>query len=71
MSSLSLPQIAGSKLRILIKENYDSQQEFADDYNLELRTVNRYINEGINKLDLIQELADFFKVDPKFFITLE
>jgi len=69
MSNLSLQQIAGNKLRKLIKENYDSQQDFAYDYHLELRTISRYINEGINRLDVIQELADFFNVDPKYFVT--
>lgn len=63
MNSLSPQQIAGRTLRRLIQENYSSQEEFAYDYGLEIRTVSRYINNGINKIDIIQQLADFFKID--------
>lgn len=54
--------VAGEKLRQLIKANYSSQEEFAFDYPMDLRTVSRYINNGITKIDTIQELAEFFKV---------
>lgn len=54
---------AGQKLRQLIQENFRTQEDFAYRYGMELRTVNRYINQGINKVDIIQELADFFNVD--------
>jgi len=63
MEQLSPQQIAGQNLRRLIQENYPSQEEFSYDYGLELRTVSRYINNGINKIDAIQQLADFFKVE--------
>ena len=63
MSTLSPQQRAGNALRRLIQENYPSQEAFAYDSNLDIRTVSRYINNGINKIDTIQELADFFKVD--------
>lgn len=56
-------QLAGITLRRLIKENYDSQEEFANDFGMEIRTVSRYINNGINKIDAIQELADFFDME--------
>lgn len=62
MDKLPLKQIAGGNLRRLIRENYRTQEEFAYDYGLDIRSVNRYINEGINKTDTIQELAEFFKV---------
>lgn len=54
---------AGIVLRRLIQENYSTQEEFALDFGQELRTVNRWINQGINKIDKVQELADFFQVD--------
>ncbi len=63
MGKLSPQQIAGQNLRRLIQENYPSQEEFSYDYGLELRTVSRYINNGINKIDAIQQLANFFKVE--------
>ena len=63
MRNLSPQQLAGLNLRRLIQENYSSQEEFAYDYGIELRSVSRYINNGINKIDAIQQLADFFNVD--------
>ena len=60
---------AGRKLRQLIQENFRTQEEFAERYGCELRTVNRYINNGIGKIAIIQELADFFQVDFIDFFT--
>lgn len=54
---------AGTVLRRLIRENFSSQEEFAVAYGVELRTVSRYINQGINKVDALQELAEFFQID--------
>lgn len=63
MTQLPLRQKAGNALRRLIQENYATQEDFAYDYGLDIRSVSRYINNGISKIDTIQELADFFKVD--------
>lgn len=63
MTVLSPQKIAGENLKRLIKENYPSQEEFAFDYGTDVRTVSRYVNNGINKLDTIQELAYFFGVE--------
>lgn len=66
------PQLqAGTVLRRLIAENYLSQEEFAYDYGADIRTVSRYINNGINKIDVIQELAEFFDVPFEFFFKTE
>lgn len=59
---LSPERMAGEALRKLIQENYASQEDFAYEYGADLRTVSRYINNGINKVNVIQELADFFGV---------
>lgn len=69
MSHLTASQKAGKALRTLIQKHYASQEEFAYDYGLELRTVSRYINQGITKVDVVQELADFFSVDFGYFFT--
>ena len=70
MSDLDFALCAGNRLRQLIKENYSSQEEFAYDFGLEIRTVSRYINNGINKINVVQELADFFSVPfTSFFAT--
>ena len=71
VAELSLNQIAGLRLRKLIQANYQTQQEFADDYGLELRAVRRYINQGITKVSTIQELAFFFGVDASDFFRLD
>jgi len=69
MEKFSPQQIAGKTLRRLINENYKSQEEFSYDYGLDIRNVSRYINNVINKINAIQSLADFFKVDfMEFFI---
>lgn len=62
--SLSYKKIAGDNLRRFISESKcGSQQEFAIQFNATIRTVNRWINEGINSLDIVEEIADFFGVD--------
>lgn len=63
MRNIDASKKAGQILRRLIQENYSSQEEFAYDFGAELRTVNRYVNNGINKVNVIQELAEFFNVD--------
>lgn len=67
MAELSYALMAGQTLKRLIKENYPSQEEFAYDYGADIRTISRYINNGINKIDVIQELAEFFDVPFEFF----
>jgi len=62
MSNFDAAKQAGNVLRHLIQANYSSQEEFAYDFGAEIRTVSRYINQGINKISTIQELADFFGV---------
>lgn len=63
MTQLPLRQKAGNTLRRLIQENYATQEDFAYDYGLDIRSVSRYVNSGISKIDTIQELAEFFRVD--------
>lgn len=63
MKGLSPQMKAGCKLRELIERDYKTQEEFAYEYGAEIRTVSRYVNSGINKLDVIQSLADFFGVE--------
>lgn len=62
MTNFSLQMKVGQKLRTLIMENYESQEDFAYDYGADIRTISRYVNNGINKIDIIQDLADFFGI---------
>ncbi len=61
---------AGLVLKRLIQERYSSQEEFALDYGMELRTVSRYVNQGINKISVVQELADFFALEFEDFFRI-
>ncbi len=69
MTDMSPQMKAGQKLRQLISENYRTQEEFAERFNTDIRTINRYINQGINKIAVIQELADLFHMDFVDFFT--
>lgn len=55
-------QCAGKKLKRLISENYSSQEEFSFAVGYELRTISRYVNQGINKVDTLQFFAEHFNV---------
>lgn len=69
MTALSSKMKAANTLRRLIAENYETQQDFAEHFGTDIRTVSRYINEGISKVDVIQELAVHFCVrDVDFFV---
>lgn len=65
MSNLSPRMKAGQKLRALIAESErcKSQEDFAEQYGADVRTISRYINNGIKDVDLIQDLADWFGVE--------
>ena len=71
MTELSPQMLAGNRLRKLIAENFDSQEDFAYEFGIDVRTVSRYVNCGINKLDIIQELADWFGIEIMDFFTRE
>ena len=60
MDNMDASLRAGKCLRLLIQQNYSTQEEFAFDIHAELRTVNRWINQGISKIDTIQYLANHF-----------
>ena len=49
MSKVDATRFAGEVLRRLIKENYSSQEEFAFEFGADVRTISRYINNGITK----------------------
>lgn len=56
--------VAGANLKRLIKESgLGTQQKFALTFHTDVRTVGRWVNHGIDKLSIIKQIADFFKVD--------
>lgn len=69
MSEINFQQKAGLFLKKLIQEYYSSQEDFAYDFGTDIRTVSRYVNNGINKVSTIQELAEFFRVSFQDFFS--
>lgn len=56
--------VVGENLRNLIKESdLKTQEEFAFRFGTDVRTVSRWINHGIDSLETIQQIADFFDLD--------
>lgn len=62
MSDFDASRCAGAFLKRLIEENGMTQESFAFDFGADVRTVNRYVNNGINKITVLQELAEYFQV---------
>ena len=59
-----LSQIAGERLKRLIKESkYQTQEEFAFAFGAETRTLSRWLNQGVRNIDTLEQLADFLSVD--------
>lgn len=70
MNDIDFSLNAGKVLKRLIRDNYDTQEEFAYDFGTDIRTVSRYVNQGINKVSVLQELASFFRISiTDFFYT--
>lgn len=59
-----LGKVVGANLRRLIKGSaYRTQAEFAYAFGVDERTVRRWVSSGIEKVYIIDEIADFFKID--------
>ncbi|MBO5312632.1 MAG: helix-turn-helix transcriptional regulator [Clostridia bacterium] len=63
--------IAGENLKRLIKQSdCKTQAEFAYRFGTSPRNVSRWINEGIESLSIIQQIASFFGVDALTLLSL-
>ena len=72
MGDKRIEVICGRNLRKFIKEKDKTQQNFAHNYGVELRTVSRWLNEGhLKNVDDIQSLAQYFKKDWREFFQDE
>ncbi|MFI3163631.1 MAG: helix-turn-helix transcriptional regulator [Bacillota bacterium] len=70
-NNISRSLAAGQKLKSLIKTSqYRTQEEFAFAFSVNTRTVGRWVSEGINSLETIEQLADFFAIDFLDFLSL-
>ena len=63
--------VAGANLKRLIKNSeYKTQEEFAFEFGIDVRTIRRWVNKGIKNLDTIQQIADFFGIDALAFFSV-
>ena len=59
-----LGKVVGANLKRLIKDStYRTQAEFAYAFGVDERTVRRWIGKGVEKLYIVDELANFFNID--------
>lgn len=62
MNNPSYSIVAGRALKKVLSIHKMSQQDFAFDYGCDIRTVSRYINNGISKIQDIEYIANFFDI---------
>jgi transcriptional regulator with XRE-family HTH domain len=66
----ALSLIAGANLKRLIKNSkLKTQDEFAYEFGTDVRTIGRWVNNGVKNLDTLQQLAAFFDVDVLTFFS--
>lgn len=62
--NLTLAERAGKNLKNLIKNSeFKTQEKFAEAMYVDPTTVRRWLAHGIEKLSLIEEIADIFGID--------
>ena len=60
----TLGLVAGEDLRRLIQNSeYRTQEEFAFEFDVDVKTISRWINHGIYNLHKIEKIAEFFDID--------
>ena len=70
-TNMDLDKIVGANLKRAIKESmWRTQEKFAEAFGAEVRTVGRWCNQGIDKLSLIQQIADFLEIDVYALLSL-
>ena len=63
-TNIDLGKIVGANLKRAIKEStWKTQEKFSEAFGAEVRTVGRWCNQGIDKLSLVQQIADFLEID--------
>ena len=63
-TNMDLNKIVGANLKRAIKKSkWRTQEKFSEAFGAEVRTVGRWCNQGIDKLSLIQQIADFLEID--------
>jgi hypothetical protein len=59
-----LSQIVGTNLkRAIALSDYKTQEEFAWEFGTDIRSVSRWVNLGLNKIDTAEEIAYFLGIE--------
>lgn len=70
-TKMDLNLVVGANLKRAIKNSkWKTQARFAEAFGAEDRTVGRWCNQGIDKLSLIQQIADFLEIDVLTLLSL-
>jgi hypothetical protein len=60
----TLSKIVGTNLkRAIALSDFKTQEEFAYEYGTDIRSVSRWVNIGLNKVDTAEEIANFLGVN--------
>ena len=63
-TNMDLNKIVGANLKRAIKKSkWRTQERFSEAFGAEVRTVGRWCNQGIDKISLVQQIADFLEID--------
>lgn len=63
-TNMDLNKIVGANLKRAIKESkWRTQEKFAEAFPTTVRNVSRWCNKGVDKISLVQDLADFLGID--------
>lgn len=55
--------VAGANLKHLLTERRMTQEDFADEFGVDVRTVRRWVKGNLYDLRQLQQIADFFEID--------
>ena len=59
---VSYPHVVGGYLKRKLKDRGITQESFSIEYGADVRTVRRWIHDGVHSLDTVVEIARYFGV---------
>lgn len=68
---VSYPHVVGEYLRRELKVRHITQEAFSLDFGADVRTVRRWIKDGVNSLDTVVEIARYFGVSVGDVLSLD
>ena len=61
-NGVSYPHVVGGYLKRKLKEGGITQEAFSYDFSVDVRTVRRWLRDGVHSLDTVVEIANHFGV---------